>query len=42
MSSNDDMLRDHQRTWNSFVRLFFAGGLVAAIVVGILGLAFYA
>jgi len=41
MSSNDEMLRDHQRTWHGFVRLFFAGAFAVATLLAVLALAFY-
>ncbi len=41
MSTDDEMLRSHLRTWNGFARMFFLVGAAVALLLAVLGLVFY-
>ena len=40
MATNDEMLREHQRTWSAFIRLMLAVAIGGALLIGLLGLIF--
>ena len=38
MAANDEMLRDHQRTWHGFVRLLTTCIIAAAAALGLMAI----